>query len=189
MRGAVIPWVLLVLVTLAAGLYLYFVKPKVIYQKVPGPVKYVKVPKVVEKIKREFVPVTGSVEFFPKKELAEKMKMPEIEMMDDNVIAVGEVPKHNGKTTVLGTLNIGSDNVYRGGLLFRQEPRKFWEVSKDIEAEVWYLPIGPNRAEANIVATPLRTGPVEWKLKGGIVIEHGSGQVEAIAGIGLQYDL
>lgn len=185
-RNAMIPWVLLVLVGLAGGFYLWLAPPKIIYQEKPGPVRYVPTPRVVERVQRELVPVHGKIEFFPKEDVAKKMKMPDLNKFPDNVTAVGEVPPHTGKTSVICTLGQGLDNTWRGRIIMRQEPTKFLELKKEFWVEANYNVIGHNRFEGAIVANPLRTGPIEWTAKAGVGARH-DGKTEAIVGIGLRY--
>lgn len=179
-------WAIVALGSLAAGLYLYLAKPRVVYRDVPGPVKVVAVPKVVEKVTKELVPIKGQIEFFNKERVAEKLDMPELNQEGGGVIAVGEVGPHSGKTTVVSLLGEGHDNVMRGKLIMRQEPSPFFAFQKSFRAEAWWNPVGHNVIEGAIVASPLRIGPIHVQGKVGLNVD-GDSHVDAVVGIGIQY--
>lgn len=179
---ALILWVILVHAMLAGGAYYLWNRPK---EMIKGKIKYVPVPKYIKKIEKELVPLEGvRIEFFSKDQLADTLKMPELKNLSENVTAVGEVGPNEGKTTVISTLY--GDNVLRGRMIYRKEPPPFFALKKDFRLEAMYLPIGDDIGEANIVAYPLRTGPIYWTAKAGFSINEDGG-IKGHVGIGIQY--
>lgn len=159
-----LPYILLVLGGLAVAAYHYIVPPEVIYQPGPTNVQKVYETKWKDRVKPELrvVPTNAKIEFFPQAALAKASK---IKDAPDNVIAFGEVPKHTGKSTVFSTLNIGPDNVLRGGLEFRQEATPFWDFKREMGLRAGY---GTGGIVGELYVRPLRMGPVdiEGRLRG-----------------------
>lgn len=182
---ALILWVILVHVMLAGGAYLYMKGPKEIVK--PGPIRYVEKPKYLKKVERVLVPSEGRrIEYFSKEKLAKEMDLPELKNLDGGVVAVGMVEAHEGKTTVLGTLDAGADDVLRGDLVYRQEPPPFFSFRHDFRVEALWFPVGTNIIESNFIATPLRTGPIYWTAKIGFGVDEDS-NIEGHIGVGVQY--
>ena len=184
-KVALILWVILVHVMLAGGAYVYLTKPEVVQK--PGPIRYVDKPKYIKKVERVLVPSEGKrIEYFSKEKLAKEMNLPELANIDEGVVAVGEVKAHEGKTTVLGTLHAGPDDVLRGGLIYRQEPPPFFAYRKDYRIEALWFPVGTNVLESNLIITPFRTGPIYWTAKIGFGVDE-DGDAEGHVGVGIQY--
>ena len=133
--------------------WLSFAKPSLpIY--VPGPtsVQTVYVPKYAAKIKRELVPVNARIEFFKHEDVVKK-----IQDAPDNVVALGEVPPHTGKTTVMARLT-QQDNVLRGELTYRQEPPPFFQIKRELGIRGGF---GTDGIQGEVYVRPLRIGPAE----------------------------
>lgn len=182
---ALILWVILVHAMLAGAAYHYWKGPKVIVKE--GPIRYVEKPKYIKKIEKVLVPSEGRrIEYYSKENLAKEMKMPDLVNLDEEVVAVGEVKASEGKTTVLGTLSPGPDDVLRGRLVYRQEPPPFFAYTRDIRIEALWFPVGQNVVEGNLIFTPFRTGPIYWTAKAGVGVDE-DGNAEGHIGIGIQY--
>lgn len=132
-------------------------------------------PEVDKKVPRKKEPTKPgtSIEYFSKPELATVLKMPEIKFMQDNVIAVAVVAPHRGKTTVLATIGLGSDNVYRGGIDTRREAVPFWGWEREWHGGLWYGVSGRNKIQGELEFVPMRIGPVYPSTKGILGLEDG----------------
>lgn len=121
---------------------------------IPGPtsVQTVYEPKYATKIKRELTPVNAQIEFFHHEDVVKKIKD-----APDNVIALGEVPPHTGKTTVIARLT-QQDNVLRGELSYRQEPPPFFQMKRELGIRGGY---GTDGIVGEAYVRPLRIGPAE----------------------------
>ena len=168
-RGALSHFTVGVLVLLAAYLYWKYAvdTPKPTGQQ--GPVQVAQPVKVIEKwqIKTVEVPGPPRLVVLPKAELATRLKMPELVSLDNgtSVISAVSVPPWAGPTTAVTTLS-------QSGVaetLLRREPMPFFSLKKEFEARARYLFVGINMAEAEVVARPLRVGPVE--VEGGVGVE------------------
>lgn len=137
------------------------------FTTVQGPVVTAQTPpKVIERVKTVTLPGPERIVYLDKPSLSAILKMPEISFSDSaNPVAVTEVAPHTGKTTVVAML----DNTGKTSLLTRQEPTKFLEFRRQIEIRGRYLFTGTNLMEADLVAKPLRIGPVE--VEGGAGLE------------------
>ena len=148
----------------AAILWFSFVSPP-LPVFLPGPTSVQKVyeTKWRGKVKPEIrlVPVNASIEFLPRDQVVKASK---IKDAPDNIVAVGQVPPHSGKTTVFGTLKSGPDNVLRGGLEYRQEATPFFAVQKEFGVRAGMGTGGLILGE--IYARPLRIGPVTVEVRG-----------------------
>lgn len=176
-----------VLAILAVLLWLYIAKETpAVY--VPGPtsVHTVYEPRWRGRVKPEvrLVPVNARIEFLPRDQVVERSKIPDA---PDDIIALGQVPPHGGKTTVFATLKEGKDNVLRGGLDYRQEAMPFWQLKREFHGGAYYGVVGPNLAEVHGRVNFLRTGPVNWNGQGRIGIERDGGRLNAALLIGVEY--
>jgi len=152
-------FILIGTLALAIGAFLIYLRiaqpGREIY--VPGPtsVQTVYEPKWHDRIKPVpyLVPTGAMIEFFPKEALAKASKIPDA---PDNTIAFGQVPPHEGKTTVFATLKPGADNVLRGELSFRQEKPAFFELKREMGLRGGY---GTEGILGEVYARPLRIGP------------------------------
>jgi hypothetical protein len=90
-------------------------------------------PKPARKVKVNQMETQGpiKIEFLNKHDLALKMNWPEVGGLADPIIAVGEVPPHEGKTSVISTMGADADNVWRGKILYRHEPIPLFGVPMD----------------------------------------------------------
>jgi len=153
----------------------------------PGPtsVQTVYVPKWAKPGKTEvrIVPVNARIQFFDRESVVKESK---IQDAPDNIIALGQVPPHGGKTTVFATLKPGADNVLRGGLEYRQEPMSFWELKREIHGGVYYGIAGQNIAEAQARINFLRTGPANWQAQGRVGLES-KGKMNGALLIGVEF--
>jgi len=152
---------------------------------VPGPtsVHTVYLPKWMKPGKPEvrLVPVQASIAFFDRESLVKESK---IQDAPDNVIAVGQVPPHSGKTTVFATLTPGADNVLRGGLEYRQEKTPFFQVKREMGLRGGY---GTEGIIGEAYLRPLRIGPgdVEARVYG----NSGNGADGGKVGAAILFDL
>lgn len=166
---------------LAVGAFLIYLRiaPRGQDVYVPGPtsVQTVYKTKWAEKVQKILVPVPSPgparIEYFGRDSLVKKSG---IKDAPDNVVAVGQVPPHSGKTTVFGTLTVGPDNTYRGRLEYRQEATKFFEVKREMGIRGGY---GTEGIIGEAYVRPLRLGPVD--LEGRVYgrAGNGTGQVGA----------
>ena len=163
----------LVLAICAFLIYLALTKPAPPIQQPQGPLVVAPLPpgkpgKVVERIIEKAVPVPGPKEiiYLDKPALGSALKMPELAFVHDNVIAVATVAPHRGNTTAIATIGPGADNVYRGGILLRQEKIPFWGLEREWHGGVWYGVAGRNVIHGELEFIPLRTGPVYPSIKG-----------------------
>lgn len=178
-----IRWGVPVAIALAGIAYARYAPRETVYQPGPTSTRYIHVPKTVERVKRELVPVTARIEIFDKAKVAEALKMPELKDVPGMVVAAGEVPPSLGKTSVAAILSPTEDNVLKGSLLTRAMPPPFFQIKKKFSAEVGYDFVGRDSMSAALVANPLRVGPVQLKAKGGVVMDRETGQVHGKAGI------
>lgn len=130
----------------------YAEPPPPVYMPGPTSVHTVYKPKYTEKIKRDLVPVHAQIEFFRHEDVVKKVRD-----APDNVIALGEVPPHTGKTTVLAHLR-QEDNVLRGSLTYRQEPPPFFQMKRELGIRGGY---GTSGIMGEVYVRPLRIGPAE----------------------------
>lgn len=178
------PFLILALVaSLAFIAYLKYVPKDDSNRTEPGPVQYVPVIKTVEKIKTVSVPGPERVVFIPKSELVGSLKMPELEKTPDNVLSVGRVNPSDGPTTVVSTLSPTGE----GHILIRQEPPKFFQLKKEFRAEARYLFAGRNLVELDLVANPVRVGPVNILAGAGVEVRRDDSSFGARAFVGFQY--
>ena len=157
------------LVILAVLLYLRFAKPTQPYTPTPQPVQVAQPVKVIEKwqIKTVEVPGPPRLVVLPKAELAVRLKMPELASLDNgtSVISAVNVPPWGGPTTAVTTLSQSGE----AQTLLRREPMPFFSLKREFEARARYLFVGVNMVETDLVARPLRVGPVE--VEGGVGVE------------------
>jgi hypothetical protein len=106
------------------------------------------------------VPTGTAIEFFPREALAKASKIPDA---PDNTIAFGQVPPHGGKTTVFATLKPGADNVFHGGLEYRQETMPFFAIQKEFGVRGGMGTGGLVLGE--LYARPVRVGPVTMEIR------------------------
>ena len=160
-----IPYVLL---AVAVMLFMKYAKhiPN-LWQSQPGPVTVAQPAKEIVKwrVKEVLVPGPERIVTYPKAELATALKMPELASVSGNITAAVEIQPHAGKTTAVSVL----DNAGKTTILTRQEPPPFFQVKREMSAEVRYLPLGFNVMEAEVKIRPLRLGPVE--IVGGAGVE------------------
>ena len=162
-------FILIGTLVLAIGAFLIYLRiaPQGQDVYVPGPtnVQTVYVPTWMKsrkpKVRLVPVPVNASVAFFDRGSVVKESK---IQDAPDNVVAIGQVPPHSGKTTVFGTLKAGPDNVLRGGLEYRQEVTPFFAVQKEFGVRAGMGTGGLVLGE--IYARPLRIGPVTVEVRG-----------------------
>lgn len=154
----------------------------------PGPVTQAPVPAKAQHAmaNRKVEKGPPKIAYVDKYELAGKLKMPELKFINDNVIAVGEVAPHKGKTTVIATLGPNADNVWEGGILLRQEPRSFFEMKKEFRAGLYYVPVGPNMMEAEVAVRPFRVWDLESTAKVRGALERDGGVNGSIL-LGVEY--
>ncbi len=149
-----------------------------------GPVVVAQVPeKVVEKVKTIVVPGPERIVFLEKASLSTTLKMPELNAVAGNPTAAVEIQPHAGKTTAVSVL----DNAGRTTILTRQEPVPFFQVKRDIRASARYLFVGANIIESDLVAAPLRIGPVEVEAGVGVEVRRNDSALGARGYIGASY--
>lgn len=178
------------IVVILVIVYMRFAHPKEKeYFHTEKVVTIVKQPKAVVGVKpTEFqFPLGAKIEFFPKDEIAKKLKMPELAAQPGGIIATGEVLPHRGKTTVVGLLTQGTDNTYRGSLLSRQEPPPFFELSHDWSVGVYYGVTGNNVIQGEVEWSPARIGPVRPNAKGEIGMERDGGGFNGKILVGVKF--
>jgi hypothetical protein len=71
--------------------------------------------------------------------------------------------------------------------LYRQEPQKFFQVKKEFRMTARYLFVGRNLAEFDVVANPLRLGPVELQAGVGLEVRRDDSSMGARGWIGAEY--
>jgi len=175
---------LLVLAIGAAIIYMKYVRPAMpTYVRVPGETHFVPVPQVVQKIKTVTVPGPERVVLVPSATVAEKMRWPELGK--DNVLAVGEVPPHRGKTSVAAIADI-TDNTMTTRLVMRPEAMPFIGLEREWHGGLWYGVVGRNTIQAEIEFLPIRIGPVFPSVKGVVGIESG-GEVNGQILVGVRF--
>ena len=146
----------------AAILWFSFVSPPLpVFLSGPTSVRKVYETKWRGKVKPEtrLVPVNASIEFLPRDQVVKASK---IKDAPDNIVAVGQVPPHSGKTTVFGTLKAGPDNVLRGGLEYRQEATPFFALKREIGIRGGY---GTQGVVGEVYVRPLRLGPMDLEAR------------------------
>jgi hypothetical protein len=154
-------FILIGTLALAIGAFLIYLRiaPRGQDVYVPGPTSVQKVyeTKWRGSVKPEirFLPIKAAIEFLPRDQVVKESK---IQDAPEDMIAVGQVPPHTGKTTVFGTLKPGADNVLRGGLEYRQEATKFWQLKREMGLRGGY---GTEGIVGEVYVRPLRLGPAE----------------------------
>lgn len=184
-------WVTIVVVVAGVLWFIYAPRERV---DVPGPerevVRYLPAPREVERIiEREAVRIGNDyrIEFFPKEETAKRLKMPELKTTPGGITAVGEVPPGRTKGTAVATLSLGNDNVYRGGILFREDPPKRVEFLKGYGVRGEYLFSGSNKMEAEVYVQPIRLFGADITLGGGVEVRRHDDSVRARYGVSVNY--
>ena len=148
-------------------------------QQPQGPVIQAPLPpgkpgKVVERIIERMVPVPGPerIVYLDKPAISTALKFPEIALLHDNVIAVATAAPHKGRTTVVATIGPDSDNVYRGGILLRQEAVPFLGREREWHGGIWYGIGGRNTLQGELEFLPMRIGSFYPSAKGVIGLEN-----------------
>lgn len=174
-------FILIGTLALAIGAFLIYLRiaPRGQDVYVPGPTSVQKVyeTKWRGSVKPEirFLPIKAAIEFLPRDQVVKESK---IQDAPEDMIAVGQVPPHGGKTTVFATLKPGADNTYRGGLEYRQEKMPFFQLKREMGARGGY---GTEGIIGEVYARPLRIGPLdlEARVYGRSGSTAGTGQVGA----------
>ena len=130
--------------------------------------------KEIERIIERMVPVPGPerIVYIDKPSISTVLKFPEIAKLHDNVIAVATAAPHKGRTTVVATIGPDSDNVYRGGILLRQEAVPFLGREREWHGGIWYGIGGRNTLQGELEFLPMRIGSVYPSAKGIIGLEN-----------------
>ena len=180
-------FLLTVLLVVLAILYLRYAKPVKTYSPEVGPVTVAEVPRVVERVLEKIrvvkVPGPERIVYLEKASLATALKMPELTTLTDNVLSVATAKPHTGPTTILATLSPSGEVK----ILLRQEPPKFWEIKREFRLSGRYLLVGTNVAELDILANPLRIGPVEVLAGGGVELNRDTSNLKGRAFLGFEY--
>jgi hypothetical protein len=166
--------------------YLRYAKPTPpAYDPTPQPVVTAKEPKVVTQHVTKIITVPGPerIVYLDRQEAAEAVKMPELAISPDNVLAITTIPPHTGPTTAISMLTPTGE----GRILYRQEPQKFFQVKKEFRMTARYLFVGRNLAEFDVVANPLRLGPVELQAGVGLEVRRDDSSMGARGWIGAEY--
>jgi hypothetical protein len=71
--------------------------------------------------------------------------------------------------------------------LTRKEPVPFFEIKKEFYVQGRYLFTGKNSLEADLVANPLRVGPVEIEAGAGLEVRRDDSTLGARGWIGASY--
>jgi hypothetical protein len=175
----------IVLIVLAGLAYLKYARtPAPAYVPQPGPTQYVPVPKKVETVRTVEVPGPERIQLVPVEIVREKLKWPELAA--DNVLAVGSVPPHKGKTSVVAVGSI-EDNTLRTRLVMRQEPASFFDLKREIHGGVWYGAAGENIIEGEVMLNPLRIGPVETSIRGRVGLEREDHRLNGAVLVGIEF--
>lgn len=180
-------FLLTVLLVVLAILYLRYAKPVKPYTPEPGLLTAGEIPraveKVIEKIRIVKVPGPERIVYLDKPGLAAALKMPELKSLTDNVLSVATVKPHTGPTTAIATLSPTGE----GGILLRQEPQPFWDLKREFRMQGRYLLVGTNVAELDILANPLRIGPVEVVGGAGVELNRDTSALKGRAYVGFEY--
>lgn len=138
----------------------------------PGPVTIAQPPKEVVKWRVKTVEVPGPARLvvLNKAELATALKMPELASLDNgtHVLSAVSVPRSAGSTTAVTTLSPDG----HAQTILRQEPTPFFELKREFQLSGRWLLTGVNQIEAEVVARPLRIGPVELEAGAGVEVRR-----------------
>jgi hypothetical protein len=137
--------------------------------------------RIVETIRVE-VPGPERIVYLDRPALATKLKMPELRVVPDNVLAVATVSPHTGPTTAVAVLSPTGE----GRILLRQEPTPFIAVKREFALRGAFLLSGTNLVEADLVARPLRIGPVELVAGAGMEVRREDNSIGARAYLGAE---
>lgn len=169
---------------LALIFWMRFVKMPAPEPKEPGPLVNTPEPKIVERVKRVYVPGPERIIYLEKEDLSAKLEMPELKKETGDPIAVARIPPHRGPTTAIAVLD---NTTGETRILARQEPLPFLEWKKEFRLQGRYLFSGANMVEADFVVNPLRIGPVELEAGAGAEIRRGDDSIGARGWIGASY--
>jgi len=130
--------------------------------------------KEIERIIERAIVVPGPerIVYIDKPAVAASLKFPEIALLHDNVIAVATAAPHKGRTTVVATIGPDLDNVWRGGILLRQEAVPFLGREREWHGGIWYGLGGRNTLQGELEILPMRIGHVYPSAKGIIGLEN-----------------
>ena len=156
------------------------------YSSEPGPVTEAPEPTVVTKVvtKRVAVPGPTKIIYLDKEQTAAALKMPELKLSPDNVLAVATIPPSgDAPTTAIAKLTPEGE----GKILYRVEPAPFFQLKKEFTGRARYLFAGTNKIEADLVIRPLRLGPVNLEAGAGLEIRRADDTVGARTWVGAEY--
>jgi hypothetical protein len=106
---------------------------------------------------------------------------------NSRILASGTVPPWPGATRVTAVGSVApEDNTLRVRIESKQEAPKFFEIKRDFRVAARFLPIGRNQVEAEVVANPLRVGPVEIEAGIGVDVARDDATIGARGWIGGQ---
>jgi hypothetical protein len=167
---------------LAVVLYLRFAKILPTYTSTPGPLMVGAGTKKTEKVERVAVPGPPRIIYLEKASLSARLKLPELNLLPDNVLGVVSVSPHSGPTTAIATLTPEGE----GRILLRQEPTPFFSLKRDFRLQGRYLFVGSTVAELDLVANPLRVGPVELVAGVGVGMDREDSTLQGRAFVGAE---
>ena len=178
-------YLLTALVVVCALLWLRFAKPTATYNPTPQPVQVAKEAKAAKKVsKRTVKPGPEQLITLDPVEAAEALKMPDLATGQDNVLAIVTIPPSGeSPVTAVSTLTPQGE----GKIVYRQEPQPFFRLQRGLGVSARYLFVGRNIAEMEVVATPLRIGPVEVQAGAGVEVRREDSALGARGWIGAEY--
>jgi len=183
-------WLRYLIPALAVGLAVWWLRSAPSpppFTSTPGPVTVAPVPtvveRIIEKIKVVKVPGPERIVFLEKAALATALKMPELNALSDNVLSVASVKPHTGPTTAIALLSPTGE----GRIILRQEPTPFWDLKREIRLQGRYLFAGQNLTELDLLANPIRVGPVNLLAGVGVELDRDSSSLRGRAFVGFEY--
>lgn len=187
-KGVLIPCGMAVLGGLAVLLYLRFAPPVQPYDPTPQPVATANEPKVITKtvIKKVLTPGPERIVYLPTPEVDEALPgavSPDVAKDNDaRILAVAEIPPHDGKTTALAIMRTDREGTATTRIDYRQMPPPFFAVKKEFGARAGISTGGVGIAE--LYARPLRVGPVNVEVRGWV---HAGQDTDAGGAVMLDY--
>ena len=182
------PFLPYVLLSVAVMLFLKYapesMKP---WHQTPGPVTVAQPPKEIIRWRVKEVIVQGPerIVTLDKKELAVRLKWPELASLDNgtNVLSAVNVSPSASRTTAVTTLGPSG----QAQTLLRVEPMPFFQVKREFSVNAKWLFLGHNLVEAEVRINPLRVGPVEIVGAVGVEVRRDDQSFGPRAYVGAEY--
>lgn len=167
-RASLVTWLPIVLLGLAVLAYLRFapdsMKP---WTNAPQPAQQAQEPRVVEKIKRVYVPGPERIRTIEKVKYVEKLPgiLTPATMADNNahVIASAKIPPSPAGGIATGILRYGPDNVATGSIEWKPATPPFFAIQKEFGVRGGMGTGGLILGE--LYARPVRVGPVTVEVR------------------------